>query len=222
MSYILLVEDDLEIAENVMLFLQASEFETMHLSSGEHVIETVKQKEPDLILLDIMLPVIDGTSCCKAIREFSEVPIIMMTAKIEEIDRLVGLEAGADDYVCKPFSAAELVLRVKAILRRTIKAPTNQAFKLNKETFQIYYRDKIAELTSVEFALFNLLHDRPKQIFSRNQILDLAYADMRDISDRTIDTHVKNIRKKIKNLGIDTIILDSVYGAGYRYIAPEN
>lgn len=218
MSYILIVEDDVEIAENVILFLQANEFETQHLNSGEHVISSVRQKEPDLILLDLMLPVIDGMTCCKKIRGFSEVPIIMMTAKVEEINRLVGLEAGADDYVCKPFSAAELVLRIKAILRRTQFRKPQTGFRLNKETFQIFYNEKMIELTSVEFSLFALLNNRPGQIYSRNQIMDLAYADMRDISDRTIDSHVKNIRKKIKNIGINNTVLDSVYGAGYRYI----
>lgn len=218
MSYILIVEDDVEIAENVILFLQANEFETQHLNSGEHVISSVRQKEPDLILLDLMLPVIDGMTCCKKIRGFSEVPIIMMTAKVEEINRLVGLEAGADDYVCKPFSAAELVLRIKAILRRTQFRKPQTGVRLNKETFQIFYNEKMIELTSVEFSLFALLNNRPGQIYSRNQIMDLAYADMRDISDRTIDSHVKNIRKKIKNIGINNTVLDSVYGAGYRYI----
>jgi two-component system response regulator BaeR len=220
MPYILIVEDDMEIAENVILFLQAHEFETQHLTSGEHVISSVRQKEPDLILLDLMLPVVDGMTCCKKIRGFSEVPIIMMTAKVEEINRLVGLEAGADDYVCKPFSAAELVLRIKAILRRTQFRKPQVGFTLNKDTFEILYNQKTIELTNVEFALFALLCNRPGKIFSRNQILDLAYPDMRDISDRTIDSHVKNIRKKIKNIGVNGIVLDSVYGAGYRYITP--
>jgi len=220
MPYVLIVEDDIEIAENVILFLQANEFETGHLISGENVVASVKQKEPDIILLDLMLPVVSGTTCCKQIREFSNVPIIMITAKVEEIDRLIGLKAGADDYVCKPFSAAELVLRVKAILRRTMKNTTQKGFALNKETFQIFYNERAIELTNVEFSLFALLSSRPGQIYSRNQIMDLAYPDMRDISDRTIDSHVKNIRKKIKKIGINDTILDSVYGAGYRYIEP--
>ena len=221
MSYILLVEDDLEIAENLMLFLQASEFETLHLSSGENVVSSVKKREPDLILLDLMLPVVDGTTCCKQIRKFSEVPIIMMTAKVEEVDRLIGLEAGADDYVCKPFSAAELVLRIKAILRRTQKDKPQTSLRLDKETFQVFYQEQIIELTSVEFDLFSLLQNRPGQIYSRNQILDLTYPNMHDISDRTIDSHVKNIRNKIRQVGIESTVLDSVYGAGYRFIEPE-
>ena len=221
MSYILLVEDDLEIAENLMLFLQASEFETLHFSSGENVVSSVKKREPDLILLDLMLPVVDGTTCCKQIRKFSEVPIIMMTAKVEEVDRLIGLEAGADDYVCKPFSAAELVLRIKAILRRTQKDKPQTSLRLDKETFQVFYQEQIIELTSVEFDLFSLLQNRPGQIYSRNQILDLAYPNMHDISDRTIDSHVKNIRNKIRQVGIESTVLDSVYGAGYRFIEPE-
>lgn len=221
MSYILVVEDDLEIAENLILFLQAGDFETLHLSSGENVVSTVKKKEPDLILLDLMLPVVDGTTLCKQIREFSEVPIIMITAKVEEVDRLIGLEAGADDYVCKPFSAAELVLRIKAILRRTTSNKTSTVFSINEQKFQLSYRGIICELTSVEFALFGLLSNRPGQIYSRNQIIDLAYPNTHDISDRTIDTHVKNIRNKIKKIGIESMVIESVYGAGYRYIEPE-
>ena len=221
MSSILIVEDDLEIAENLILFLQASNYETVHLSSGEHVISTVKKNDSDLILLDLMLPVVDGTTLCKQIREFSEVPIVMMTAKVEEIDRLIGLEAGADDYVCKPFSAAELVLRIKAILRRTFANKKQSTFTINKEKFQLSYQGIIVELTSVEFALLGLLSSRPEQIYSRNQILDLAYPDMRDISDRTIDSHVKNIRNKIKTIGIESIVIESVYGAGYRYVEPK-
>lgn len=221
MPDILLVEDDLEIAENLVMFLQASDFEVKHLASGEHVIETVKNNEPDLILLDLMLPVVDGVTCCEKIRQFSDVPIIMMTAKVEEVDRLVGLGSGADDYVCKPFSAVELILRIKAILKRTLKNKPVSQFKLDRHTFKITFNNSIAELTSLEFALFDLLYSQPERIYSRQHILDLAYSDMRDISDRTIDSHVKNIRKKIKQLGIDSPVVESVYGAGYRFIEPE-
>ncbi|NQZ20611.1 MAG: response regulator [Colwellia sp.] len=220
MVAILLVEDDLEIAENVLLFLDAQNYQTIHLSSGEHVVESVKRSPPDLILLDLMLPVKDGTQCCKEIREFSDVPIIMLTAKVEEIDRLIGLEAGADDYVCKPFSAMELILRIKAILKRTSKKPNTNIFSVNAENLKLSYQLKSTDLTHLEFSLFNLLYQQPERIYSRGQILDLAYPDMRDISDRTVDAHVKNIRKKIISLGIVDTVIESVYGAGYRYVMP--
>lgn len=221
MSYILLVEDDLEIAENVNMFLQASDFETIHLASGENVVETVKKNEPSLILLDVMLPVLDGITCCKKIREFSDVPIILITAQVEERDRIVGLGAGADDYVCKPFSAIELVLRIKAILRRVTKGNQNNVFKLDKNTFEISFKEHRTELTGLEFTLFELLYSQPGRIYSRQQLLDQAYPDIRDISDRTIDSHIKNIRKKIKTLDINNSVIESVYGAGYRFIVPE-
>ncbi len=220
MASILLVEDDLEIAENIMLFLDAQEHNTTHLTSGENVIITVKDDQPDLILLDIMLPVIDGTECCKQIRQFSDVPIIMLTAKIEEIDRLVGLEAGADDYVCKPFSAMELMLRIKAILKRTSQSQYSSKLTVVRENISVHFKGNCIELTQLEFSLFYLLYNQPNRIYSRAQILDLAYPDMRDISDRTVDAHVKNIRNKIKLLGTKEIVLESVYGAGYRYVAP--
>ncbi|QYJ97005.1 response regulator [Shewanella alkalitolerans] len=221
MSYILLVEDDRDIAENVEMFLAASDFETKHLDTGERVVETVKAREPALILLDLMLPIKDGLTCCREIREFSDVPIIMLTAKIEEVDRLVGLESGADDYVCKPFSAVELILRIKAILRRTMKSKPSPNLTLDKVRLKIAYHDKVVELTHLEFNLFSLLYDQPGRIYSRQQILDLAYPDMRDISDRAIDSHVKNIRKKGKQLGLAQPIIDSVYGVGYRFTQPE-
>lgn len=221
MSHILLVEDDLEIAENVLLFLDAQHYKTTHLTTGECVVETVRVEQPDLILLDLMLPVKGGTECCKEIRNFSDVPIIMLTAKVEEIDRLVGLEAGADDYVCKPFSAMELMLRIKAILKRTQKISSSNGFHLNQDTLKVSYLNNSAELTYLEFNLFNLLYQSPERIYSRAQILDLAYPDMRDISDRTVDAHVKNIRNKIKSLGINDVVVESVYGAGYRFSTPS-
>jgi len=220
MSHILLVEDDREIAENVLLFLDAQNYNTTHLTTGEFVVDAVQKGQPDLILLDLMLPVKSGTECCKEIRNFSDVPIIMLTAKVEEIDRLVGLEAGADDYVCKPFSAMELMLRIKAILKRTNKKPIEGVLKLNADTLKLTYQLKSTDLTHLEFSLFNLLYQQPERIYSRGQILDLAYPDMRDISDRTVDAHVKNIRKKINSLGIVDTVIESVYGAGYRLIMP--
>lgn len=220
MSDILLVEDDIEIAENVLLFLDAQNYNTTHLTTGEFVVNTVQKSQPDLVLLDLMLPIKSGTECCKEIRTFSDVPIIMLTAKVEEIDRLVGLEAGADDYVCKPFSAMELMLRIKAILKRTNKKPIDSVLKLNTETFKLTYQLNSTDLTHLEFSLFNLLYQQPERIYSRGQILDLAYPDMRDISDRTVDAHVKNIRKKVSSLGLVDTVIESVYGAGYRLIMP--
>lgn len=221
MTDILIVEDDLDIAENMTLFLEASDFNVTHLEEGTHVVSTVKKHEPAIIILDIMLPGIDGTTCCKQIREFSNVPIVMVTAKVEEIDRLIGLEAGADDYICKPFSGAELVLRIKAILRRTQFSPKKTGLVVDEDTFNLSFNSQQVSLTNFEFSLFHLLSKRPGQIYSREQIITQAYPDCRDIYDRTIDSHVRNIRKKIKSLGIEDTVIDSVYGAGYRFLSPE-
>jgi len=219
---ILIVEDDLDIAEKLALFLTKSGFSTEHLATGERVVETVKSACPDLILLDLMLPIKDGGQCCIEIREFSDVPIIMTTAKVEEVDRLVGLQSGTDDYVCKPYSVMELVLRIKAILKRVgTQEKTAEQLLIETNTLNIAYQGKQTALTSLEFSLFELLFKTPNRIYSRNQILDLAYADMRDISDRAIDSHVKKIRKKIRSLGIDSNVIESVYGAGYRYVEVE-
>ncbi|WDE08693.1 response regulator [Thalassomonas viridans] len=221
MSYILLVEDDLEIATTLLRFLKVKKFETKHLTSGEHVIATIKETKPDIVLLDVMIPVVNGVECCKLIREFSDVPVILLTAKVEEEDRVIGLESGADDYVCKPFSAMELILRIKAILKRGRKNLFSNTFTVNIDTYKLTYKEKNTELTHLEFSLFNLLYKQPERVFSRTQILEFAYPDMRDISDRTIDAHVKNIRKKIKGIGISNAVIESVYGAGYRFVAPS-
>ena len=221
MSYILIVEDDLEITEQLTLFLTNNGFYYQHLDSGEQVVETVKDNPPDLILLDIMLPQKSGIECCREIRAFADIPIVMMTAKVEEIDRLVGLEAGADDYVCKPFSAAELMLRIKAILRRSQTQSATTKVHLDSNTYKLSYQNQVIELTHLEFNLFNLLYSNPERIYSREQILDLAYPDLREISDRTIDSHVRNIRKKALLFNFDKTIIESVYGAGYRYSDPS-
>lgn len=224
MNHILIVEDDLDIAAQVKLFFDASGFKTTHIADGALVIDGVKTYSPDVILLDIMLPNRTGVECLKEIRTFSAVPVVMVTAKAEEADRLRGLEIGADDYVCKPFSAAELVMRVKAILRRCNPVNTQSDVSLievNEETLQVHLSGQSLVLTKVEFEVFLLLFKYPNRVFSRQQILDYIQPDNFDISDRVIDSHIKNIRKKIKNLNVSPKLVESVYGAGYRYNAQQ-
>ncbi|ATD09249.1 response regulator [Pseudoalteromonas piscicida] len=217
-SRILLVEDDQDIAEQVLLFFRASGFEMFHITDGAEVVPWVKANQPDAILMDIMLPNQDGVECMRQIREFSEVPIVMLTAKVAEADRLKGLEVGADDYVCKPFSAAELVMRMKAILRRCVNTNAYQKpIEVNREELTVKLNGSTLGLTKVEFDVFALLYDAPNRVFSRQQILDYIQPDNFDISDRVIDSHIKNIRKKIKGLDLSPKIVESVYGAGYRY-----
>lgn len=221
MSKVLIVEDDIMIAEQVRKFLEHAGMQVFHLDSGKGVCDFVKSQAPDLLILDIMLPEKNGIDCCKELRTFSDIPIVMLTAKVEEIDRIIGLGAGADDYVCKPFSGQELTLRVQAILRRTSRKPTSEPLSLSSENYTISYNEMNIELTHMEFLLFNLLFQRPGRIYSRQQIIDLAYDHLSDISDRTIDSHIKNIRKKLKALNLETDVINSVYGAGYRYLPAE-
>jgi len=222
MSRILIVEDEVAIANHLTKFLNKDGYAVEHLDSGLEVVEKVKQNQPDLIILDLMLPHKDGVTCCKEIREFSDVPIIMLTAKAEEIERIIGLKAGADDYVCKPFSAVELTLRIEGMLRRLKQKSTSQHFSLNTDTYLISFENKTCELTHLEFLLFNLLYQKPGRIYSREQIIELAYPTSAETNDRAIDCHIKNIRKKFKTLGLVSNTIESVYGAGYRFIIPEN
>ncbi|KZN45447.1 response regulator [Pseudoalteromonas luteoviolacea] len=217
--HILIVEDDFDIAEQVMLFFKASGFQISHIADGAEVVDWVRTNSPDAILMDIMLPNQDGVACMRQIREFSMVPIVMLTAKVSEADRLKGLEFGADDYVCKPFSAAELVMRIKAILRRcsTVQAPEKPAIEVNEAQLLVSLKGQSLSLTKVEFDVFAMLYNAPNRVFSRQQILDHIQPDNFDISDRVIDSHIKNIRKKIKNIEFSPKIVESVYGAGYRF-----
>jgi len=218
----MIVEDEIAIAEHLTKFLKKENYIVEHLPSGLNVVEKVRESPPALIVLDIMLPHKDGVTCCREIRQFSDVPIVMLTAKAEEIERIIGLKAGADDYVCKPFSATELILRIKAILMRSNKANHSNNLTLDTDNFTVQYKHHCCELSQIEFLLFNLLYQKPGRIYSRGQMVELAYPDNRDILDRAIDSHIKNVRKKIKSIGIKENVIDSVYGAGYRFLMPIN
>jgi len=221
MHKILVVEDNPDIALQVQRFLEANGFVTHHIVKGDDVIDYVKHNEPDLVVMDLVIPGKDGLQCCSEIREFSNIPIIMLTGKSEEVDRLIGLEAGADDYISKPFSAPELVMRVQAILRRTSDHVYYSIFSVDDDAQQVSYKGNKIPLTSLEFSLYRLLFNNPERIYSRQQIIDMVYANMGDITDRTIDSHIKNIRKKLKEAGVKENIIESVYGAGYRFRLPN-
>jgi len=219
MKKILIIEDEVEIARHMEKFLTAASYSCYSHHTGKGAIELIVELQPNLIFLDLMLPEVDGIEICRQVRKFSEVPIIMITAKTEEVDRIHGLQVGADDYLCKPFSLPEMVLRAHAVLRRS--QPEAQAgFQVNSDKAEIAFNKHKILLTSLEFSLFSLLFNSPERIYSRNQIMDLAYPDMRDISDRAIDSHVKKIRKKFKEQQVEENIIESVYGAGYRFVHP--
>jgi two-component system response regulator BaeR len=219
---ILIVEDEQRLAETHRDYLQNSGYETAWLADGLTVLPWVRQNAPDLILLDLMLPGKDGLDICREIRSFSDVPIIMVTARAEEIDRLIGLDLGADDYICKPFSPREVVARVKTVLRRSSPqaSPGEQVLDLDEERYQATLKGQKLDLTAVEFQLLSILATKPGRIFSRNQLMDRLYPDQRIICDRTIDSHIKNLRKKIAGAAPEMELIHSIYGVGYKYENP--
>ena len=182
--------------------------------------EHFRRERPDLILLDLMLPGQDGIEVCKQIRAESAVPIIMVTARVEEIDRLLGLELGADDYICKPFSPREVVARVKAVLRRssmTDSFSVKSGLELNTDSLTARNQGKELHLTPVEFALLRTLSSHPRRVFSRDQLMNEMYSDYRVVSDRAVDTHIKNLRRKLNETTGGKELIESVYGVGYRF-----
>ncbi|MDF7659495.1 two-component system response regulator BaeR [Erwiniaceae bacterium L1_54_6] len=220
---ILVVEDEPKLAQLMIDYLQASNYRTHHIGDGSEVLSYVQQSPPDLMLLDLMLPGRDGLTLCREIRRFSDLPIIMVTARTEEIDRLLGLEIGADDYICKPFSPREVVARVKTILRRVKRSPeeAQQASHLliDEGRFQASWREQPLELTPAEFRLLKTLALEPGKVFSREQLLNHLYDDYRVVTDRTIDSHIKNLRRKLENLDAEQPFIRAVYGMGYRWEA---
>ena len=224
---VLIVEDEDKIAQVLTEYLQGSGFETSHLDRGDSVLNWLAQHSSDLILLDLMLPGTDGLSLCTEIRKTSITPIIMLTARVEEIDRLLGLQIGADDYICKPFSPREVVARVQAILRRIDmlkkdKASRNassdiyRGIEVKPENFQAFLNGEPLDLTPVEFRMLLLLAQAPGRVFSRSRLMETIYEDGRVVSDRTVDSHVKNLRKKLKPGFSEGEVIHSIYGVGYK------
>ena len=221
MKHVLIVEDEKKLADVLIAYLNQNQFKVTHFESGSDVVDWVKTNQPNIILLDLMLPDVNGKDLCKEIRQFSMVPIIMVTAMIDEIDRLIGLELGADDYVCKPFSPKEVVARVKAVLRRSEGGLNHgevyDAFEVNDQTYTIkLHRDRL-DLTPVEFRLLKMFIQSPGRVFNRDQILNNIFEDGRIVLDRTVDTHVKNLRHKLKTASPEHDYIRSVYGIGYSF-----
>ncbi len=215
---ILIVEDELKLADLLADYLRKGGFEPLHVADGLGAVPMVRDEKPDLVLLDLMLPGKDGMDICKEIRSFSNVPIIMVTARVEEIDRLIGLELGADDYICKPFSPREVVARVKAVLRRSGAATIqDQGLTLDEARFNASLHGVSLELTAVEFKLLQILASSPGRIYSRSQLMDRIYPDERIVSDRTIDSHIKKLRKKIAEAAPGEELIHSIYSVGYKY-----
>ena len=222
--YVLIVEDDQTITGVLADYLKSAGYGVSVLYSGINAVEKIQKERPLIVILDLMLPGKDGLTICREVRAFSDVPIIMVTAQIDDVDRLLGLELGADDYVCKPFLPKEVVARVRAILRRVgerrLDLPASQiAYRelaLDLERFTCAVGDQPVELTRVEFRMLAALLEHPGRVYSRQQLMDVSYETHRVVSDRTIDTHVKNLRKKLHQTQQDTDFIHSIYGIGYK------
>lgn len=223
--HVLVVEDEPKIAALLGEYFGMAGWRTSVLESGARVASWIREYEPDVVVLDVMLPAQNGFDVCREVRAFSNVPILMLTARVEEIDRLLGLELGADDYICKPFSPREVVARVRAVLRRTAvpapdeAPPRRPSIEFDEESFEVRCDGQSLGLTRVEFRLLRKLLERPGRVLSRTQLLDALYEDYRIVSDRTVDSHVKNLRRKLQARGVDGVA--SVYGVGYRFEWPE-
>lgn len=216
---LMIVEDEPKIAAAMADWLAAAGYAIRRHDSGDGVVDAVRSQPPDLLLLDVMLPGEDGLSICRRVREFCDLPVILVTARVEEIDRLLGLDLGADDYVCKPFSLRELGARVRALLRRTRPsaraAAADDEVVLDADRFEVRVGGKALALTPVEFRLLRRLMEKPGKVYSRDQLLDASYEDHRIVSDRTVDSHIRNLRRKFGEVGQDPIA--SVYGVGFRF-----
>ncbi len=224
MDRILIVEDEEKIALLVSDYLKKEGFETICHHSGSGVLELVEKLSPALLLLDLMLPGMDGLTICKEIRKTSQMPIIMLTAKIDEIDRLIGLEIGADDYICKPFSPREVVARVKTVLRRSAQAADSPAAKklvagdieMNEESREVTIAGQAVSLTPSEFGLLQVMIHSPGRVFSRSELIDRVQGYHFDGYDRTVDSHVKNLRKKLSEINGNKEVITTIYGVGYK------
>lgn len=235
---ILIVEDEPKLAQLLVDYLKQSGFDTHVIGDGQQALEWIQQQHEniDLMILDLMLPSLDGMEICKAVRQFSALPILMASARVEEIDRLIGLELGADDYLCKPYSPREVVARVKAILRRSqlvkqhlsasqhgadIKPVAEElaGLVMEEEKYKATLNGNELDLTAVEFQILAILAKEPGRIFSRQQLMDGGYQDHRVVSDRTIDSHIRKLRKRIAEKCPESEIIHSVYGVGYKFEA---
>ncbi|MFZ6006206.1 MAG: response regulator transcription factor [Nitrospirota bacterium] len=220
---ILIVEDEKKISDIVGSYLERDGFNVAVANTGQEALQQIKNNF-DLIILDLMLPDIDGETICSSIREFSDVPIIMLTAKSSEDDRIKGLGIGADDYVIKPFSPRELVARVKAHLRRTKKNEkkllsfNNSLLLIDTPSMEVKKGGKIIPLTSTEFKILLCLAEKPQIVFTRLQIVNAVQGYDFEGYDRVIDAHIKNIRHKIEDNPQRPVFIKTVYGTGYKFI----
>ncbi|MGJ7510715.1 response regulator [Variovorax sp. GT1P44] len=224
MTRILVVDDEDDIATVLVDYLRHAGYDTERVADGESALERMRADPPDLTLLDIMLPRLDGLSVLQQARQHTAHPVILLTARIEEVDRLLGLELGADDYVCKPFSPREVVARVRAVLRRSLAGndapPVRKRVLLDDLHWRATLDGAALNLTRLEFRLLQVLSRQPGRIFPRSQLLDLAYDDNADVTERAVDSHIKNLRRKLAAAGPAHDWIRSVYGVGFAFEEP--
>jgi DNA-binding response OmpR family regulator len=220
---ILVVDDELEIVKVVRAYLEQSGFRVITASDGEQALAVFRHEQPDLIVLDLSLPKLDGLDVCRAIRRDSNVPIIMLTARVEETDRLIGLEIGADDYITKPFSPREVVARVRTVLRRSAPAPepssliTIGALSIDPLKHEVQLQSRSIDLTPSEFNILLSMASQPGRAFSRMDLLDAAQGEAYEGYERSIDVHIKNLRQKLGDEPRDPTYILTVYGVGYKF-----
>lgn len=220
---VLLVDDDPKIAKLLRSYFEKEDFSVLTALDGTTALQLYRDKKPDILVLDLMLPGVSGLNVCRQIRKESETPILMLTARDEETDRLIGLELGADDYVSKPFSPREVVARAKAILRRSRKTPEKtEPFKIGKfivdtAGYTVSDEGSPVDLTPTEYRIFELLATHPGQVFTRFQLVEQIQGVAFEGYERTIDAHVKNLRRKIDDNPKDPRIIQTVYGVGYKF-----
>lgn len=221
---ILVVEDEPKMAALLSDYLRAAGHQPECLEDGREAVPAYKARRHDLVLLDLMLPGRDGLDICRELRTFSDVPIVMLTARVEEADRLLGLELGADDYISKtPFSPREIIARVKAILRRSRvrshpdDAGPAAALQIDDEGYRAWFKGRALDLTPIEFRLLKTLSSAPGRVFTRELLLDRLHDEQRAVTDRAVDSHIKNLRRKLEQAEAEPDCIRAIYGVGYRY-----
>ncbi len=224
-KHILVVDDDPHIREVISFALEKANMKVVQANDGVQALQCFADMPSDLLVMDINMPEMDGLACCREIRKTSDVPILFLSSRDDEIDRILGLEIGGDDYVTKPFSPRELVARINVILKRARLNPSSKAcetneiqqglVRLNQEQHTVWWDDTALSLTATEFAILALFLAQPKRVFSRDVIMDRAYQNTVYVSDRTIDSHIRHVRQKFSEAGCQSII-DTQHGVGYR------
>jgi two-component system alkaline phosphatase synthesis response regulator PhoP len=223
MSKVLVVDDDPGIVKLVRAYLEQAGFAVLTANDGKRAMQIARNDKPDLVILDLMLPEMDGWDVCRALRKESDVPIIMLTARVEESDKLIGLELGADDYVTKPFSPRELVARVRSVLRRAESRPpiprrlSHGDIIVDLSRHAVEVRGQPVELTPTEFDLLATLMEDPGRAFTRSQLLESVQGYAYEGYERTIDVHIKNLRQKIEEEAGDPQLIKTIYGIGYKF-----